>query len=130
MDCHQAQEAILEMFDGAPPEDAAAHLATCPACAAFLARHSALDRELAGLLEPPELSRGFRAALRNRIRREPSRLIPEWLPDAVHLASCAVATVLCAILLPVAAAPVLGVGAVVTAATYVLVLVTRIGIEN
>src|SRR4051794_12797788 len=130
MDCREAQDAILEMFDGTPQEDTAAHLAACPACAAFLARHSALDRELAGTLQAPELSSRFRSGLRERIRREPSRLLPEWLPDAVHLGSCAVATVLCAILLPVAAAPVLGVGAVVTAATYVLVLVTRIGIEN
>jgi hypothetical protein len=129
MDCHQAQEAILEMFDGTPA-DVDAHVAGCPECAAFLARQSALDRDLSGLLQSPPLRPNFREGLRARIRREPSRLRPHWLPDAVHLGSCAVATVACALLLPFGAGPVLAGGAAVTLASYVLILTMRIAIEN
>jgi hypothetical protein len=130
MNCRQAQDEVLEMFDGAPSPEADAHVSACADCAAFLARQSALDRSLTGLLQPPELSPGFRSALRERIRREPERLRPEWLPDVVHLASCAVATVLCAVLLPLGAGTVLGVGGLVTAGTYLLVLMTRIWLDG
>jgi anti-sigma factor RsiW len=129
MDCRQAQEEILEMFDGACAPEVHEHLASCRACAEFLARQSALDRELAGMLEPPALSPVFRARLRQRIRQEPARLWPEALPDIVHLASCGAATLLCAALLPFAAGPVLAVGTVVTAGSYVLVLAARIWLD-
>jgi anti-sigma factor RsiW len=129
MNCLQAQEAILEMFDGTSA-DVRAHAAECPACAAFLARQSELDQNLSGLFRPAPLSADFRAGLRERIRREPVRMLPQWLPDAVHLGSCAAATAACALLLPVGAGPVLAAGAAVTLASYVLVLMTRIAIEN
>src|SRR5262249_9148559 len=129
MDCRQAQEEILEMFDGSPGAQVHEHLASCPACAEFLARQSALDRELAGLLEPPALSPDFRAGLRRRIKDAPERLGPEARPAIVPLASCATAPLLCAALLPFAAGPVLAVGTVVTAGSYVLVLGARIWLD-
>src|ERR1044072_7183148 len=107
MDCREAQEEILEMFDGAPSAEVHAHLAGCPACAAFAARQSALDRDLAAMLEPPQLSPEFRSSLRRRIRREAPKLWPEALPDIVHVTSCLAATILCAILLPFSVGPVL-----------------------
>lgn len=129
MDCREAQEEILEMFDRTPSPDVHDHLAACPACAAFLARQAALDRELSTALEPPALSAGFRASLRRRIADETQRMWPEWLPDAVHLGSCGVATAVCAALLPVGAGPVLGIGLTVTAGTYVLALAVRLWLD-
>jgi anti-sigma factor RsiW len=129
MDCRQAQEEILEMFDGSPAAEVHAHLAGCAACSAFFAQQTALDRELAAILEPPQLSAGFRAGLRQRIGEESPKLWPEALPDIVHVGSCLAATVLCAALLPFAAGPVLAVGATVTGATYFLVLATRIWLD-
>src|ERR1044072_9188518 len=130
MDCHQAQEAILEMLDGGPAIEIREHLATCPGCSAFAARQSALDRELGELIQAPALSREFRAGLRKRIQQEPSRLWTDALPDLLHFGTCAAATLLCAAVLPVAAGPVLGVGALVTGSSYVLILATRSWIEE
>lgn len=128
MDCREAQEAILDMFDGATAE-INTHVAGCAECSAFLARQSALDRELAEILQPPALSPNFRAALRERTRREPSRLLPHWLPDVVHLVSCAATTLVCAALLPVGAGPVIATGALVTAGSYVFILMMRMALE-
>lgn len=117
------------MFDGSPADEVQAHLAGCAACSAFLARHRALDRELAAMLEPPALSPNFRAGLRQRIRSESPKLWPEALPDLVHVGSCLAATAVCAALLPFAAGPVLAIGATVTGATYVLILAARIWLD-
>jgi anti-sigma factor RsiW len=125
MDCRQAQEEILEMFDGSPAAEVHAHLAGCPACTAFLARQTALDRGLGAMFEAPALSPGFRSALRSRMREEAPKLWPEALPDIVHVGSCLTATVLCAALLPFGAGPVMAIGATLTGATYFLVLATR-----
>ena len=125
MDCRQAQEEILEMFDGSPAAEVHAHLAGCAACAAFLARQTAVDRELGAIFEAPALSPGFRSALRSRIRGEVPKAWPDALPDIVHVGSCLAATVLCAALLPFGAGPVMAIGATVTGATYFLVLATR-----
>jgi anti-sigma factor RsiW len=129
MDCKQAQEEILEMFDGSPAGDVQDHLASCPACAKFAARHTALDRELGALLQPPSLSPGFRTALRKRIREDSVKAWPEVLPDILHIVCCAIATLACAVLLPMAAGPVLAIGAGVTLITYLAVVATRIWMD-
>lgn len=130
MDCRQAQEEILEMFDGATSPDLEAHLAACRECAAFLARQAALDRELSAMIEPPALSPGFRTGLRERIRRESPKIWPQALPDIVHVGSCLAATGICAVLLPFGAGPVLAAGVLVTAATYVPILAARLWLET
>jgi hypothetical protein len=43
----------------------------------------------------------------------------------VHFASCAAATIACAVLLPFAAGPVLGIGAVATMITYLAMVAAR-----
>jgi anti-sigma factor RsiW len=130
MDCRQAQEEILEMFDGSPAAEVSAHLAGCAACTAFLAQQSALDRELATMFgEAPQLSSTFRAELRGRIREESPKLWPEALPDIVHVGSCLAVTGLCAAVLPFSAGPVLAIGATVTGATYCLILATRLWLD-
>ena len=129
MDCRQAQDEILEMFDGAASAEVHAHLAGCAECAAFAVRQTALDRELVAMLEPPALSADFRAGLRRRIRSESPKLWPEALPDIVHVASCLAATAVCAVALPFGAGPVLAIGASVTGATYVLILGARLWLD-
>src|SRR6266853_6184123 len=104
MECRKAQEAIIESFEKARPADVQeeidAHVAACPACARFAARQKTLDARLSATLIPPEISPAFRPALRKSIRRETMRLWPDWLPDILHFASCGVATLFCARLLP------------------------------
>jgi hypothetical protein len=129
MDCRQAQDEILEMFDGSPSAEAHAHLAGCVACSEFFARQSALDRDLGGLFDRPRLSPGFRSGLRSRIRQESPKAWPEALPDIVHVGSCLAATVVCAAVLPFGAAPVLAIGAMVTGATYCLILAARLWLD-
>src|SRR4051812_17222909 len=125
MDCREAQDEILERLSGEGARAVEEHVAGCPDCAAFSARQAAVDARLGAALRPPELSAAFRSKLRQRIRRE-SRLWPETLPDLVHFASCAAATILCAVLLPFAAGPVLGIGAVATVITYVVMVAARV----
>jgi predicted anti-sigma-YlaC factor YlaD len=133
MDCRQAQDEILNRLDEGSsvniPGSIDEHLATCPACTAFAASQAALDTRFAAILTPPELSASFRSTLRSRIRRESPTLWPDALPDIVHFASCATATVLCAILLPFAAGPVLAAGATATVMTYLLITAARIWLE-
>jgi predicted anti-sigma-YlaC factor YlaD len=129
MDCREAQERILDDVDGASvfedrPE-MMAHLAGCASCTKFAETQRTLHTRLASILSPPDLSPEFRAELRQRIRREPARLWPDSLPDIVHLASCGVATIICAALLPYHPAEVLAVGAGVTVVTYVIQSVIR-----
>ena len=132
MDCRKAQEEILESLAGGDvvPDEIDAHVAACSYCAAFAAKQKALDMRLTIALKLPELSPAFRGILRNRIRRETKRLWPEWLPDLVHFASCGLATLACAFLLPFGTPPVLGIGASVTVVTYLLLAVVRISFEG
>ena len=132
MDCRKAQEEILESLAGGDvvPVEIDAHVAACPDCAAFAAKQTALDIRLSVALKPPELSPAFRSVLRKRIRRETKRLWPEWLPDLVHFASCGLATLLCAFLLPFAATTILSIGAAVTIVAYLLMTAVRISFEG
>lgn len=130
MDCRQAQEQILEMFDGATSPELETHLAGCRECAAFLARQVALDRELSEMIEPPALSPGFRTALRERIRKESPKIWLQALPDIVHVGTCLAATGACAALLPFGPGPVVAAGVLITAATYLPMLAARIWLES
>ena len=134
MDCRKAQEGILESFEKVGAADVQkeidAHVADCPVCAGFAARQKTLDARLSTTLKSPEMSPAFRMALRKRIRREKMRLWPDWLPDILHFASCGVATLFCARLLPFDASAILGAGAAATLMTYVLLTAVRISFED
>ncbi|MEO8596514.1 MAG: hypothetical protein ABI759_24560 [Candidatus Solibacter sp.] len=134
MDCGKAQEEILESLEKARTVDVQgeidAHVAACCACAGFAARQKTLDALLSTALTPPELSPAFRTVLRKRIRWETMRLWPDWLPDILHFASCGVATLFCALLLPFGASAVFGAGAAATVMTYVLLTAVRISFED
>jgi len=124
MDCEAAQERILEGLE------AASHLAGCPTCREFALVQRALDRRLTEALPPPVLSPEFRFALRKKIRREPHRLWPDWLPDLIHVGSCGAATLVCAVTLPFPAMSTLGIGAAVTVVTYALQALSRSLLED
>ena len=124
MDCEEAQERILDGLE------AASHLAGCGGCREFAFVQRTLDRRLTAALPAPVLGPEFRSALRQRIRREPYRLWPDSLPDLIHLGSCGAATVFCAVMLPFSAMSTLGIGAAVTAVTYVLQAVSRSLLEE
>src|SRR5580704_14473794 len=134
MDCGKAQEEILESLEKARTVDVQgeidAHVAACSACAGFAARQKTLDVRLSTALTPPELSPAFRTVLRKRIRWEAMRLWPDWLPDILHFASCGVATLFCALLLPFDASAIFGAGAAATVMSYVLLTAVRISFED
>ena len=134
MDCQDARAEILQLLDdglpGEEPAELRAHLAGCPACAAFAAKQQALDLRLRAMLPPPELSQAFRLALRRRIRRESIRLWSPSLPDVVHFASCAAATIVSAVLLPFDALIVLGAGAAATTVSYLVLAAVRDWFED
>jgi anti-sigma factor RsiW len=111
MDCEHAQQNILESFFEAIPTDVQAvvdaHVAGCAACTAFAEKQRALDLGLTARLAPPAMSPRFRARLRERIRHDTRPAWPDLLPDAVHFASCGVATLVSLAVLPVSAPVVL-----------------------
>ena len=124
MDCHQAQELVLESLDatartGTNPQ-LAPHLAACSGCRSFAAVQKALDLRLAASIPAPALPQAFRSELRRRIGRDPLRAWPEWLPDAVHFGSCGAATLVCALALPYPGVTTLAIGGAVTGATWFL----------
>jgi anti-sigma factor RsiW len=122
MNCQDAQEKLLESFDGAlSPADSRQlerHLAACPNCAEFGELLNALDLQLKQAIPAPRLSPGFRAALLARIDRQPRRLWTHWLPDVAFLAGSAAAILWCAVLLPSPASAVLWIGALIAAISY------------
>jgi len=129
MDCHSAQEMILESLDEVAPAEARrillAHVKECVSCAQFAERQALIDRGLAEVLIPPVVSTTFRQALRRRIASSAGRPWPDWLPDAVHFISCGTVTGLCAVLLPFDATTVLTLGVVGTALTHILLAAAR-----
>jgi anti-sigma factor RsiW len=134
VDCAGIQDALLDLVDepGTPATRQAidAHLAGCPACAAFAARQRALDLRLLTELRAPSLSASFRPALRQRIRHERVREWFEALPDLVHIGGCTVATCASALLLPVDAVVVLGAGATMTIASYAMMAALRSALDD
>jgi anti-sigma factor RsiW len=122
MDCQDAQEKLLESFDGAlSPDDSRQlerHLAACPNCAKFGEVLKALDLQLKQAITAPRLSPGFRAALKARIDRQPRRLWTHWLPDVAYLAGSATAILWCVVLLPFPVSAVLWIGALIAAISY------------
>lgn len=132
MDCFEAREAILDGVDDAAPDrrhELDAHVSGCPACAAFARAQQVLDARLAGL-PAPELSPTFRTGLKREIRKDEMRALADALPDVVHLGSCSIATILCAMLAPLDAGAVLTAGAAATVITYLLMNLGRHALDR
>jgi len=93
IDCGQAEVLIERRLDGeASRQDDAAldgHVATCPACAEWLVRETALDAALAARFTGAVPSAAFAAVVRTRIAAE--RPAPAaWIPDALNAAGLVV----------------------------------------
>jgi anti-sigma factor RsiW len=133
MDCQTAQEEILDSYEagvrGLGPL-IEAHLLGCPDCARFAARQQAVDARLAKALVTPAMSPSVRADLRRTIRRETRSSWSDRLPDIVHFASCGVATLCCAFLLPFDAATTVGAGTTAALLTYILLTTVRNSFED
>ena len=124
MDCQRAQHETLESFHEPRPADMQAalevHLAGCAMCAAFAGKQRALDRRLTSLLTPPLVSPRFRAVVHGRVRQERPIFWSDFLPDAVHFASCGVVTILGLLWLPLSASAVLTVAAAGTVLAHIV----------
>ena len=134
MNCCDVEEEVLGSFEKAPSASMRAsldaHLATCEACARFARVQHALDLRLGATLVPPAVSSDFRPALRQRIRLEATSSRRDSLPDVLHFASCGVATVVSAVLLPLSPLVIVAAGTTTALATYVLLSAIRSSFED
>jgi hypothetical protein len=123
VDCDTVREAILDSLLEPRDEVQAqidAHVARCHACAAFIQSQLEIDRKLAAHLRPPSLARGFRTAVRRRVRQESRAFWSDLLPDLLHFASWAVVTLLALMLVPLSTPVVLAAAATGTLLTHVV----------
>jgi len=134
MNCELTQETILDSLTGPLPEERRismeSHLSTCENCRQFAAIQRSLDAQLAGALRPFDLSAGFRASLRERLRDDTSSRWRESLPDIAHLAGAAGGTLLLLLAFPRYSTTVALAGAAFTGATYFLQAVIRDSLEE
>jgi anti-sigma factor RsiW len=137
MTCDQAETLLFESIDTEPALRAAdgsaralrSHLASCEGCAALAAQLSAVDARLSAALPPVFAPASLAEGVRRQVRRERLSALRESLPDFIHLAGCAIATVLSAALLPVDPPVTLAAGLTVTCFTYVVMAIVRSSLE-
>src|SRR5690242_15326678 len=118
MNCHEAQERILESFERVSAADGdalQAHLGSCAACAEFAAAQDKLEVQLREDFIGPELSPRFADAVKSRITPHAPDMLPAWLPDVAYLGGTAAALAVSAAVLPVATPVVVITGAAVAA---------------
>jgi hypothetical protein len=133
MDCHQAQDAILDSCDAdgtGLPTSVDAHVSGCRECARFAARQRLLDTRLTKALAASALSPSFRGDLRRTLHRDARWFSSDRLPDIVHFASCGGATLCCAVFLPFDAAVTVGVGTTGALLSYIALTTVRSSFED
>lgn len=134
MDCQTAQEQILDPFD--EPRSVGnqqaidAHLANCLTCAGFAAKQKTIDARLNAMLTAPEMSPALRSFLLKRIRWERMRFWSEALPDIVHFASCAGATVVCSLIVPFGTAVIFAAGTITALLAYIMLTIVRDSLQD
>jgi hypothetical protein len=89
-----------------------------------------LDARLSRALPQPRLRPGFRQRLRRRISQDTPPQLWEGVPDVLHLAGCAVVTLICAAMVPLDPSMTLGLGVAATLASYVLMTAVRAALED
>ena len=133
MDCASVRELLVELQDA--PVDASIRRAVdthVPACAECRRFHAALARVDAGLsqhLRAPALDFAFRERLDTRLTKERRRVWADWLPAAVHFASCGVATVVCVAVLPDQAGLVVAAAAGITVVSHFLLTTAQTALD-
>jgi anti-sigma factor RsiW len=134
MECHETQESILDALDRGPSSEQRrvieAHVSTCAACAQFARRQQVLDVSLASALAPPAMTPMSRPALRARLRRDAVTARRDTLPDVVHFASFALATLALAWTLPISPSIVASGGLTMALLSYVMLSVIRSSFED
>jgi hypothetical protein len=124
MDCANVRETLMEMQDG--PVDASirravdAHVPACGECRRFQAALARVDAGLSWHLRAPALDRSFGERLDARLAKERRWVWADWLPAAVHFASCGVATAVCVAALPDQAGLVMVAAAGITVVSHFL----------
>jgi anti-sigma factor RsiW len=134
MTCAQAEEHLLESIDGSLPAGVQQamdrHVASCAGCAAFAARLRAVDTQLVAALPPLMAPESIALGVYRQVRKDRVSALTESLPDVIHLAGCAAATLVSAALLPVDASVTLAAGAAFTCFTYAGMAIVRWSIES
>jgi predicted anti-sigma-YlaC factor YlaD len=125
MDCAQIRDALLEELPDEPVaaplrRSIEAHAADCADCRRLRDALTLMDDGLSRHFRPPVLDRGFRDRLDARLTDRPGRLWEDWLPAAVHFASCGVATIVCVAVLPDAAILIVAAAAGITLVSHFL----------
>ena len=133
MTCADVEEHLLESLDDVLPVETRRavdqHLGSCDRCAAFAAKMRAIDLQLAAAIPPLTAPPSVAAGVIARQRRERREALAGSLPDIIHLTGCAVATLLCALVLPIEAPVTLAAGIAFTCFTYVVMAVVRSSLE-
>jgi hypothetical protein len=132
MGCETARQWIIDSLDRerGVPDDAADHLTRCQECAEFARVQQELDVRMVQHLTPPRLPAGFRNRLDKRIERGATHYWPDTLPDIAHVASWGAATALCAIVAPVDAGTVAGLGVLGMLSTYGVMTMVRNSLDD
>jgi predicted anti-sigma-YlaC factor YlaD len=124
MNCARVREMLLELPDaavqGVDRLGVEAHLGECPECQRLHDALMRVDQGLSRHLRAPALDAGFRARLNARLAQDRRRVWPDWLPAAVHFASCGVATAVCVAMLPDQAGLVMSAAAGITVVSHFL----------
>jgi anti-sigma factor RsiW len=133
MTCAQAEEHLLDSID--EPLSAAVqaavdrHLASCAACAMFAHQIRTVDARLVAAIPPLDAPDSIAAGVHRQVRKDRISTLTDSLPEIIHLAGCAAATLVSAALLPVEASISLAAGAAFTCLTYVGLEAVRWSLE-
>ena len=133
MTCTQVEEYLLESIDEPLAGDVRRavdrHVASCAACGSFAAQLRDIDAQLSSALPPISAPPSIVEGLRRQQHADRVTAFTETLPDVIHLAGCAIATVLSAALLPIDPPVTLTAGVAVTCFTYVVMVIVRSSLE-
>jgi hypothetical protein len=134
MNCRDAQEIILASFDSdasqAERNDLDEHLSACADCFDFATSQRRLDLLLREQIIAPQLSAGFKAAIRAKVALSPPDMLPAWLPDVAYGAGTVAGLALSAAFLPFAATTVMAMGTSVAIAVYLLQTFLRTALQQ
>ena len=133
MDCASVRETLVELQDG-PVESSMrramdAHLPACAECRRFQAALARVDAGLSRHLRAPALEVSFRERLDARLAQGRRRVWADWLPAAVHFASCGVATAVCVAVLPEQAGLVVAAAAGITVVSHFLLTTAQSALD-
>ncbi len=124
---------LLESLDAPLPVEVRRavdlHVSSCAGCGALATGLRAIDLELVAALPPTAAPASIAAGVRRQQQSDRLSVLAESLPDVIHLAGCAAATILSAVLLPIEASVTLAAGAAFTCFSYAVMAIVRSSLE-